>query len=150
VSGGLADRQAALVAALVAGAPVPAGFDAGRVAIARSALLNKRAGEVAHAWPALAAGLGTAWRPRFREWADGRPPRGPLRDGFDFARELARAGALPPPAVAELTAREGYWRYDGEGPMRPRGWPEWLRRPVGVLRVRRLTRSRGPRPGTAA
>jgi hypothetical protein len=136
--GDLAGQQAALVAALVAGAPVPPGFDEDRLAAARTALVNKRAGEVAHAWPALARELGPRWRPRFAEWAAGRPPAGPLRDGFDLARELARSGGLPPGAVAELVAREGYWRYDGQGPPRRRRLPVRLRRWLGAWRVRRL------------
>ena len=41
---GLAARQEELVAALVAGGPVPSGFDPGRLAVARRALLRKRAG----------------------------------------------------------------------------------------------------------
>jgi len=140
----LAQQQAALVAALVAGAAVPPGFDADRLAAARAALLNKRAGQVAYAWPALAAGFGPRWRSEFAAWATGRPPAGPLRDGFDLARELARSGALPDGAMAELTAREGYWRYDGVRPPRPRRLPARLRRWVGHLRLRRLT-ARTPR-----
>ena len=52
----LARRQAALVAALVAGASPPPGFDETRVAATASALMRKRAGEVAALWP-VAAGL---------------------------------------------------------------------------------------------
>jgi hypothetical protein len=87
VAGDLAARQAALVAALVAGGELPAGFDLTLVAAARRALLVKRAGEVAKAWPLLAASLGADWPECFIEWAESRPPRGPRRDGRDFARE---------------------------------------------------------------
>jgi hypothetical protein len=136
----LATRQAALTAALVAGAEPPPGFDPDLVAVARSALLNKRAGEVAHAWPELAAALAAQWRPTFRAWAAARPPAGSLRDGFDLARDLARDGRLPAAARAELRAREGYWHYDGTAPPRPRRLPTvtaryWL----GVARVYLLT-----------
>ena len=62
ISGTLAARQAALVAALVAGAPDPPGFDPARLAAARRALLRKRAGEAAKHWPVLAASLGHAGR----------------------------------------------------------------------------------------
>ncbi|HEY4007064.1 MAG TPA: hypothetical protein VGM60_18015 [Pseudonocardia sp.] len=77
----LAQRQAELVAALVAGGPLPAGFDRRRVAVAEQALRGKRAGEVARVWPRLAAGLREDWPECFRRWASGRPPEGALRDG---------------------------------------------------------------------
>ncbi|OLB73394.1 MAG: hypothetical protein AUI14_26515 [Actinobacteria bacterium 13_2_20CM_2_71_6] len=117
---GLADEQAALVAALVAGGELPAGFDAARVGIARDALLRKRAGEVAAAWPLLAAHLGTQWTVVFAGWARNRPPGGALRDGWDLARALAAAGRLPTGAAGELRARERRWRYDGVRPPRRR------------------------------
>jgi len=116
----LAARQAALVAALVAGAPVPAGFDGRLVDAAEKSLRGKRAGEVAAAWPLLAAGLGDQWHDRFRRWARGRPPRGALRDGWDLARELAFVGELPALAQAELATREVAARYDGRRDPRPR------------------------------
>ena len=65
MSGDLAERQAALVAALVAGGPAPAGFDPAALAAAGAALLRKRAGEVARHWPLLAAGLGPQWSATF-------------------------------------------------------------------------------------
>jgi hypothetical protein len=137
----LAAQQAALTAALVAGAPAPAGMDARLFGAAKSALLNKRAGEVAHTWPKLAAALGTQWRPQFRAFAAGRPPRGSLCDGFDFARHLAVTGALPGAAAPELAAREGFWIYDGETPPRRRRLPGFARPWLGRLRLRMLTRS---------
>lgn len=91
MAGDLAARQAALVAALVAGGEPPAGFDLTLVSAARRALLVKRSGEVARAWPLLAASLGADWPERFIEWAASRPPRGPQRDGRDFARERRSA-----------------------------------------------------------
>ena len=116
----LAARQAALVAALVAGAPVPAGFDERLVDAAGKSLRHKRASEVAAAWPLLAAGLGEQWHERFRRWARGRPPQGALRDGWDLARELAFVGELPALAEAELATREVGARYDGRRDPRPR------------------------------
>lgn len=110
---GLAARQAALVAALVAGAQPPAGFDPEVLAVTRRALLGKRAGEAAKAWPLLAAGLGAQWYPRFTSWADGCPPAGSVRDGWDLARELAAAGELPDLGAQELVERELHWRYTG-------------------------------------
>ena len=129
----LAERQAELVAALVDGAPTPAGFDPGRVAATRNALLRKRAGEVAAVWPRTAAALAPQWTERFVAWASGRPPRGSLRDGFDFARELARTGELPELAATELADQEAGWVYDGVNAPRRRRWPA-LRRAAARLR----------------
>jgi hypothetical protein len=109
--GGLAERQAALVAALVAGAEVPAGFDPALVRVAAHALVHKRAREVAATWPALRAALGPGWSATFDAWAAGRPPNGSLRDGWDLARSLAGApGGLARPAAVELATREVIWR----------------------------------------
>ncbi|WP_051571269.1 hypothetical protein [Cryptosporangium arvum] len=108
-SGGVAElaaRQAALVAALVAGGTLPPGFDAGRVDAARRALLRKRAGEVAKAWPLLAGSLGAAFTPRFVDWATGRPPAGSRADGLAFARYLHGRGELPPLGAQELATHE--------------------------------------------
>ncbi|MEV4847400.1 hypothetical protein AB0K20_29805 [Micromonospora matsumotoense] len=124
---GLAARQAALVATLVAGAPVPAGFVTDRVDAARAALLRKRAGEVARHWPLLAAGLGDAWWGTFRDWAAGRPTAGSLRDGWDLARELRDRGVLPPLGAEELVVREAAHHYDGEQPPRHRRLPAFAR-----------------------
>lgn len=118
----LAERQAELVAALVAGGPVPPGFNPDRVGAAATALLRKRAGEVARAWPLLAAGLGSGYVPRFVAWAGGRPSQGSFADGFAFARSLREAGTLPALAVPELAAREADWRFDGTTPPRRRPW----------------------------
>jgi hypothetical protein len=139
----LADRQAALVAALTSGAPVPGGFDERLVGIARTALLRKRAGEVARQWPMLAAALGRSWTAEFTRWAATRPTRGSLRDGWDLARSR---DALPPAAAGELAVREVTWHYDGTRPPRPRRGPA-LRRAYGMVvvqafgHVRVLTRS---------
>ncbi len=116
----LAARQAAVIAALVAGGQLPAGFDQIRMSIARRALLVKRAGQVATAWPLLAASFGADWPSRFTTWADGRPPLGSLRDGWDFVRALAAAGELPERALIELAEREATWRYDGRSVPRRR------------------------------
>ena len=136
----LADRQAALVAALTAGAPTPPGFDTRRLEVARIALLRKRSGEVARHWPLLAATLGPAWTGTFTEWAATRPTRGSLRDGWDLARALAAApGGLEPAAAIELATREVGWRYDGRRPPRRRRAPA-ARRAGGALVVQCLGR----------
>ncbi len=121
--GDLVTRQAALVAALVAGGQPPARFDHARMSAARRALLVKRAGEVATVWPLLAVSLGASWPSRFITWADGRRPLGSLRDGWDFARALADAGELPEPAATEVIEREAAWRYDGRSAPRRRRLP---------------------------
>jgi hypothetical protein len=107
VSGGrerLAAEQAALVRALVAGGPVPDGFDPGRVEATAAALARKRAREVASAWPALAADLGEAFTGQFVAFVAGRPPPatgGALADGLAFARHLAGHGRLSGDAKVE-------------------------------------------------
>ena len=118
----LASRQAALVASLVAGAPPPPGFDARLLEATRVALLRKRSGEAAAAWPVLAAALSPQWTATFAAFAAGRPPVGALRDGWDLARSLAARGDLAPAGAAELRERERRWRYDGVHPPVPRAW----------------------------
>ncbi|WP_033340397.1 hypothetical protein [Catenuloplanes japonicus] len=125
--GDLAAQQAALVAALTGGAPIPDGFDPRLVGVARKALLRKRAGDVARHWPRLAFALGDRWVPEFAAWAAGRPTNGSLRDGWDFARSL---GA---PATDELAAREAAWVYDGVHPPRPRRLPALRRTAESVI-----------------
>jgi hypothetical protein len=114
----LAARQQALVAALVAGGELPAGFDPAALLATRTALRRKRAGDVARAWPLLAAAYGDAWPATFAAWAADRPPNGSLRDGWDFAR--AAGNALPALAREELAARERDLAYDGTGAPVPR------------------------------
>ncbi|MBF9130964.1 hypothetical protein I0C86_18650 [Plantactinospora sp. S1510] len=133
VAGTLAERQAALVATLTAGAPVPPGFDARLVEVARSALLRKRAGDVARHWPLLAAGLGERWLAVFARWAATRPTQGSLRDGWDLARGLAGEGPLPAPAAEELAVREALWRYDGTTAPRRRRLPAIRRTDGGTV-----------------
>lgn len=139
----LAAAQAALVAALVAGGPAPAGFDTARLDAAARALLRKRAGEVARAWPRLAAAYGPGWTAAFARWADGRPTRGSRLDGWDFARSVR--GSLEPAAVLELVRCEAEWRYDADAEPRPRRFFAG-RAPGGVV-VRAFGRTRllGPR-----
>jgi hypothetical protein len=100
----LAAGQAALVRALVAGGPVPGGFDPDRVRATSVALAGKRAREVARTWPALAAELGQEFSGRFLAFAATRPPPargGALADGLAFARALAARGRLPGNARVE-------------------------------------------------
>lgn len=109
----LAEEQEALVRALVAGSPLPDGFDAARVGAAARALLRKRTGEVLRVWPDLDADA-------FRGWAAGRPTKGSWRDGWDFARE--HRAELSDTALAALAMTEALWVYDGvREPRRRRG-----------------------------
>jgi hypothetical protein len=101
----LAERQAAVVAAVTGTGPVPDGFDDRLVAVAAAALLRKRAGEVAARWPLLAASLGPRWYREFADWARQRPTGGSLADGWSFAEDLERAGRLPALAAQELAER---------------------------------------------
>ncbi|MDQ2708387.1 MAG: hypothetical protein M3Z25_12415 [Actinomycetota bacterium] len=126
---GLESRQRALVAALVAGGAIPDGLDPVRLSAAERALRAKRAGEVAGVWPLLAVTLG--FDPRFADWAVARPSHGALRDGWDFARELAAADRLPELARLELAGREVLGRYDGQIDPRPRRLPAVRRVPGG-------------------
>lgn len=126
----LAARQAALVEALVAGGPDPDGFDTARLAATRGALLRKRAGQAATAWPLLAAAHGTDWVPVFCARFAAVAPTDALREGWDLARELRAAGTLTPGAASELAAREAAMRYDGASPPR--------RRPRPAAALRRL------------
>ena len=85
----LAARQAALVAALVAGAPPPPGVDAGRVRVQSAALLRKRGRGLARTEPELAAALGREFGPAFVAYAAGRPQvGGAAEDAAEFARYL--------------------------------------------------------------
>ncbi|GGP90958.1 hypothetical protein BKA00_000611 [Actinomadura coerulea] len=114
----LAAAQEALVRAMTAGGPMPEGFDAEAVRAAAHGILLKRAGEVARAWPALAASYGTSWKAVFAAWAAERPTRGSFRDGWDFAR--GNRDRLAGEAARELALAEARWSYDGQAPPRPR------------------------------
>ncbi|MGC4863480.1 hypothetical protein [Micromonospora sp. DT68] len=143
--GRLAERQAELVAALVAGGPPPAGFATGPLAATRTALLRKRAGDVARHWPLVAAGLGKLWWTTFAGWADGRPTAGSLRDGWDLARHLRERNALPPAGAEELAVREAGLRYDGRQTPCPRRMPA-VGRAGGAVAVQIAGRVRLLRP----
>ena len=131
---GLAQRQADLVAALVAGGPAPTGFDTARLDATRQALLRKRAGAAAVEWPLLAASLGAGWVREFARLRDGHEPVGGLRDGWHVARALESSGELGPRAAAELAIRQAELRYDGLGAPRRRRFAG-LRRAVAARRA---------------
>jgi hypothetical protein len=70
---------------------------------------------------------GETFRTVFTRWAGARPPHGALRDGWDFARDLASADRLPGLAARELAARDVHSRNDGHHQPRPRRLPAMRR-----------------------
>ncbi|MFF8863071.1 DUF692 domain-containing protein [Streptomyces sp. NPDC015139] len=112
--------QAAVLSALVAGTPVPEGFDRVRMGVQARALAAKRAGVVAKVAPELPEILGAGYRPAFLEYARTRPmSEGYRRDALDFAGHLLRTA---PPAEAAARRDLRNWWLDRAGPApRPRG-----------------------------
>ncbi|MEV6770689.1 hypothetical protein AB0N05_18905 [Nocardia sp. NPDC051030] len=110
-AGTLAERQAALVRALVAGAPVPPGFDAPDVSATAHALLHKRADDVARRFPLLAHQCGPEFTARFLEWARDRPKTTTAQDAAAFARQLG----LPEPQRHEGWRRAVSRRFRARG-----------------------------------
>ncbi|MEH0473515.1 DUF692 domain-containing protein [Streptomyces sp. B21-097] len=85
--------QAALLSALVAGTPVPEGFDRVRLGVQARALAAKRAVVVAKVAPELPLILGNGYRTAFIAYAQGHPMRGGYRqDALDFAGEMLLDG----------------------------------------------------------
>jgi hypothetical protein len=119
----LARAQAELTQALSAGAPVPTGFDAGRVRAAARALLDKRRGLVAQRWHTLALALGSDFTSRFDSWARAHPMTvepNALADGRRFAESLHATGLLPPSLLGTLQDFDLRWRLTDEGAPIPR------------------------------
>ena len=110
----LALAQAALLSALVAGTPVPEGFDRVRLGVQARALAGKRADVVAKVAPELPVILGNGYRRAFLAYSHGHPMTdGYRRDALDFAGHLLAAGRLEDARVrAEL--RE--WWLERSGP----------------------------------
>jgi hypothetical protein len=87
--------QAALLSALVAGTPVPEGFDRVRLGVQARALAAKRADVVAKVAPELPLILGNGYRTAFIAYAQGHPMHGGYRqDALDFAEETLLGGRL--------------------------------------------------------
>ncbi|GAB1511185.1 hypothetical protein [Actinophytocola sp. KF-1] len=82
----LAARQRELVRALLAGGPVPAGFDGHRVAVEARALRNKRRSIAATLRPELAEQLGTRFGALFDAWSLAHPKEA----GTSFRADLDR------------------------------------------------------------
>jgi hypothetical protein len=93
----LASDQARLIAALVAHAPVPPGFDARRVRLSGRSLIQKRMRAVERIWPELARVSGDEFTSIFAEYARQNAARGggARDDAVGYARELAGRKLLP-------------------------------------------------------
>ncbi|MGV9246446.1 DUF692 domain-containing protein [Streptomyces sp. NPDC003710] len=117
----LALAQAALLSSLVAGTPVPEGFDRVRLGVQARALAAKRAGVVAKVAPELPVILAEAYRPAFLDYAQGRPMTGGYRrDALDFAEHLLLA-ELPADPGTRRRLRD--WWLERSGPTPPSRHP---------------------------
>ncbi|MGW2885034.1 DUF692 domain-containing protein [Streptomyces griseoruber] len=124
--------QAALLSALVAGTPVPEGFDRVRIGVQARALAAKRAGVVAKVAPELPVLLGDGYRPAFLAYAQGHPMRGGYRqDALDFVERVLLDG---PPAQGRVRRELRTWWLDRSGPA-PRSGSRLAR--VGRALIRR-------------
>ncbi|MFE9138597.1 DUF692 domain-containing protein [Streptomyces sp. NPDC007355] len=109
--------QASLLSALVAGTPVPEGFDSRRLGVQSRALAAKRADVVAKVAPELPEILGGAFRPAFLAYARSRPMTGGYRrDALDFAEHLLVAGRPEDPVARRRLTR---WWQDRSGSRPP-------------------------------
>ncbi|CAL9589277.1 DUF692 domain-containing protein [Streptomyces sp. enrichment culture] len=111
--------QAALLSALVAGTPVPEGFDRARLRVQARALAGKRADVVAKVAPELPVILGDAYRRAFLAYAQRQPMTGGYRhDALAFAEDLLRREQ---PANARARRELRAWWLERSGPApRPR------------------------------
>ncbi|MFJ8595394.1 DUF692 domain-containing protein [Streptomyces sp. NPDC093598] len=108
--------QAALLSALVAGTPVPEGFDRVRVGVQARALAAKRADVVAKVAPELPVILGDEYRTAFLGYAQTHPmTAGYRRDALTFAEHLLSAGH-PGDARARRELREWWQERSGPAP----------------------------------
>ncbi|KOV68335.1 endonuclease [Streptomyces sp. AS58] len=111
--------QAALLSALVAGTPVPEGFDRARLGVQARALAGKRADVVAKVAPELPEILGAGYRPAFVAYAQRHPMTGGYRrDALHFAEQSLSAGH-PEDARTRRELREWWLDRAGTAP-RPR------------------------------
>ncbi|MFJ5029271.1 DUF692 domain-containing protein [Streptomyces sp. NPDC088560] len=113
--------QAAVLSSLVAGTPVPEGFDRARMRVQARALAAKRADVVAKVAPELPVILGAGYRELFLEYAREQPMSGGYRrDALTFAGHLLHAGR-PREAGARRELREWWLDRSGPAPRRPGG-----------------------------
>ncbi|MGW5368556.1 DUF692 domain-containing protein [Streptomyces sp. NPDC004009] len=112
--------QAAVLSSLVAGTPVPEGFDRARMGVQARALAAKRAGVVAKVAPELPQILGDGYRAAFLAYARSLPMSGGYRrDALDFAGHLLKLGRPDDPGTRR-ELREWWLHRAGPAP-RPRG-----------------------------
>ncbi|MEU4884027.1 DUF692 domain-containing protein [Streptomyces althioticus] len=110
----LALAQTAVLSSLVAGTPVPEGFDRTRMRVQARALAAKRADVVAKVAPELPEILGDGYRPAFLGYAQTRPMTGGYRhDAMAFVAHLLHLGRLDDPRTRRAL-RE--WHRDRSGP----------------------------------
>ncbi|MGW0870409.1 DUF692 domain-containing protein [Streptomyces sp. NPDC002740] len=106
--------QASLLSALVAGTPVPEGFDRVRLGVQSRTLAAKRADVVAKVAPELPLILGNGYRTAFLAYAQGHPLRGGYRqDALDFAEATLLGGRLTEGRARRELRR---WWLDRSGP----------------------------------
>ncbi|MEU9379011.1 DUF692 domain-containing protein [Streptomyces sp. NPDC048255] len=124
--------QAALLSALVAGTPVPEGFDRQRVRVQARALAAKRAGVVAKLAPELPVILGgeAPYREAYLSYAKGRPmaAAGYRREALDFVEHLLIQDLPADPAARR---RLTWWWQDRAGARPPRRVVRWARALAG-------------------
>ncbi|MFI8947067.1 DUF692 domain-containing protein [Streptomyces sp. NPDC053750] len=138
----LAVAQAALLSALVAGTPVPEGFDRVRLGVQARALAGKRADVVAKVAPELPVILGAGYRPAFLAYTQGHPMTGGYRrDALDFAGQLLRDG-VPQDPGARRELREWWLERSGPVPRSRRPGVRLARAARRVLPRRRTDRDR--------
>ncbi|WP_405691559.1 DUF692 domain-containing protein [Streptomyces sp. NBC_01185] len=110
--------QTALLSSLVAGTPVPDGFDHRRLGVQSRALAAKRADVVAKVAPELPEILGDGYRKAFLAYARNRPMYGGYRrDALAFAELLLVEGR---PDDEAARRRLTLWWQDRAGPRPPR------------------------------
>ncbi|MFJ3232050.1 DUF692 domain-containing protein [Streptomyces sp. NPDC086787] len=116
----LALAQTAVLSSLVAGTPVPEGFDRTRMGVQARALAAKRAGVVAKVAPELPRILGDGYRPAFLAYAHTHPMSGGYRrDALDFAGSLLSADRIENAGVRR-ELREWWLDRSGPAPRSPR------------------------------
>ncbi|MFF4016255.1 DUF692 domain-containing protein [Streptomyces sp. NPDC001843] len=108
--------QTAVLSSLVAGTPVPEGFDRARMRVQARALAAKRADVVAKVAPELPEILGEGYRAAFLGYAQGQPMTGGYRqDALDFAGHLLFTGRFTEPRVRR-ELREWWLERSGPAP----------------------------------
>ncbi|MBL1073059.1 hypothetical protein JK358_01490 [Nocardia sp. 2] len=100
--GMLAQQQAALVRALVAGGEIPPGFDRADITATVKALLHKRAEEVAARYPLLAHECGPGFAAKYTAWAHARPKISTAADAEAFAADHDLASHRPRRRLRDL------------------------------------------------